>query len=212
MKIEELTEDNILFLQFEGKNQILELPLTLVRSSKNGIITDPVEFSGKIITFNNNEMACKYNLICALPNSKPVIWTDILIEDINIKRKKYLLIRVSGEGALHNRRSTYRLPLDCLGDLQNYGKVIIHDISYNGISFYLSDDRKCNIDQAINLSFIMDDEKYVIQGRIVRETYDSERRRNLYGCRINPSVSIDQFIQEQQRNRIRGKRKRDLPR
>ena len=208
MRIEELTDQNILFLQFEGKNQLFELPITLIQSAKGGLLIEPIEYMGRVITFEDNEMACRYNLICTIPNDKPLIWTNVSVSDVIIKKKKYVLIKVSGEGAIHNRRSTYRLPLELLGELQGYGKVLINDISYNGVSFYLNETKLCNIDQAISLSFKIDDESYVIQGRIVRQSSDKDNQRNLYGCRINPSINIDRLIQEEQMKHIRGRKKK----
>ena len=46
-----------------------------------------------------------------------------IVKDIMLKEKKYVGIRVSGEGLIHNRRSTYRLPLDINGSLRNFGKI-----------------------------------------------------------------------------------------
>lgn len=124
-----------------------------------------------------------------------------------LKEKKYVGIRVSGEGLIHNRRSTYRLPLDINGSLRNFGKIIVHDISYNGISFYLPNDKLCSTGQDIVLMFKMYDIEYIVKGKIVRITQDPENRRVLYGCSTIPSPSIDNLIQEEQRNRIRKRRR-----
>lgn len=207
MRIEEIDENANLLLHIEAAGGELELPVILYKKVRKGIIIHPVKKDNVAISFESLK-ECKLSLIMEVKDSKPILWRNIQIGNIKSNGELYTAILAMDEGAVYNRRGAFRLELDINGNLTGYGKVLIHDISSGGISFYLPNGQECHVGQEINLHFDTKASSYNISGEVVRMADDAEKGRVMYGCKTKHYPAVDAFISEEHRKRVWGNRKR----
>lgn len=207
MRIEEIDENASLLLHIEATGGELEVPLKLYKKVKNGLIVYPIKKDNVIISFESLK-ECKLSLIMEVKDSKPFLWRNIQIENIKSKGEVFTAILVTDDGVSFNRRRAFRLDIDINGNLNGYGKILVHDISSGGISFYLPAGKTCSVGQQIELHFDAKSIGYNISGEVVRLANDAENGRTMYGCRTKNYPAVDAFISEEQRNRVRGNRKK----
>lgn len=199
-----ITKDNDISIQIVSKEKTIELPVSIIKVSRHGLLANLIFYNQKAVSFDNNDNI-KYNLICSVDNEgKPYIWKNISVSNTKINNKQYILLKTYGKGTPYNRRAAYRLPLDIKCKLLGVGDAILHDISNCGVSFYLPKDNIFS-NKEIALNFENRYEQYAIKAQVVRKEEDSNNNRILYGCKMNPSPMIDNLLTEEQRYRIKRK-------
>lgn len=201
MKLNQLTNDSILQLEFEAGQEKLYLDVQIAQVSKGGLVLYPVIIEGKALSFKNNTNVI--NLICLHKEGKPLLWKNVSVSNAVINGRNFVLVRSIGDGVEYNRRNNYRLPLDIRGNIVGYGDIVIHDISNNGIAFLIDKDAKrFNVGQEVALNFSARNVNYTLKANVARIV--EQENRVLYGCSMMSTPIIDQFISEEQRIRIKG--------
>lgn len=201
MKLNQLTNDSILQLEFEAGQEKLYLDVQIAQVSKGGLVLYPVIIEGKALSFKNNTNVI--NLICLHKEGKPLLWKNVSVSNAVINGRNFVLVRSIGDGVEYNRRNNYRLPLDIRGNIVGYGDIVIHDISNNGIAFLIDKDAKrFNVGQEVALNFSARNVNYTLKANVARIV--EQENRILYGCSMMSTPIIDQFISEEQRIRIKG--------
>lgn len=201
MKLNELSNDSSIQLEFEAGNEKLYLDVQIAQVSKSGLVLYPVIIEGKALSFKNNDNII--NLIYMQREGKPLLWKNVAVSNAIINGRNFVLVRSMADGADYNRRHNYRLPLDIRGNISGYGDIIIHDISNNGIAFYIDKDAKrFTHGQDVALNFSARNVNYTIKVKVARIVEGDTRV--LYGCSMTSTPAIDQFISEEQRIRIKG--------
>lgn len=201
MKLNQLTNDSILQLEFEAGQEKLYLDVQIAQVSKGGLVLYPVIIEGKALSFKNNTNVI--NLICLHKEGKPLLWKNVSVSNAVINGRNFVLVRSIGDGVEYNRRNNYRLPLDIRGNIVGYGDIVIHDISNNGIAFLIDKDAKrFNVGQEVALNFSARNVNYTLKANVARIV--EQENRILYGCSMMSTPVIDQFISEEQRIRIKG--------
>lgn len=201
MKLNQLTNDSILQLEFEAGQEKLYLDVQIAQVSKGGLVLYPVIIEGKALSFKNNTNVI--NLICLHKEGKPLLWKNVSVSNAVINGRNFVLVRSIGDGVEYNRRNNYRLPLDIRGNIVGYGDIVIHDISNNGIAFLIDKDAKrFNVGQEVALNFSARNVNYTLKANVARIV--EQENRVLYGCSMMSTPVIDQFISEEQRIRIKG--------
>ena len=199
-----ITKDNDISIQIVSKEKTIELPVSIIKVSRHGILANLIFYNQKAVSFDNNDNI-KYNLICSVDNErKPYIWKNISVSNAKINNKQYILLKTYGKGIPYNRRDAYRLTLDIKCKILGVGDAILHDISNCGVSFYLPKDNIFS-NKEITLNFEHRYEQYAIKAQVVRKKEGSNNNRILYGCKMNPSPMIDSLLTEEQRYRIKRK-------
>ena len=201
MKLNQLTSDSTLQLEFEAGQEKLYLDVQIAQVSKSGLVLYPVIIEGKALSFKNNDNII--NLVYLQKEGKPLIWKNVAVSNAVINGLNFVLVRSISDGIDYNRRNNYRLPLDIKGNIAGYGDVLIRDISNNGLAFVISKDApRCTIGQTVKISFSARNINYTISVTVARIV--EEEKRVLYGCTMTSTPVIDQFISEEQRIRIKG--------
>ena len=201
MKLNQLTSDSTIQLEFEAGTEKLYLDVQIAQVSKSGLVLYPVIIEGKALSFKNNENII--NLVYLQKEGKPLIWKNVAVSNAVINGRNFVLVRSISDGAEYNRRNNYRLPLDIRGNIVGYGDIIIKDISNNGIGFAIDKDAKrFTIGQQVNLGFSARNVNYTMSVTVARIV--EQETKILYGCSMMSTPAIDQFISEEQRIRIKG--------
>lgn len=201
MKLNQLTNDSTIQLEFEAGSEKLYLDVQIAQVSKSGLVLHPVIIEGKALSFKNNENIV--NLVYLQKEGKPLIWKNVAISNAVINGRNFVLVRSLNDGAEYNRRNNYRLPLDIRGNITGYGDIIIKDISNNGIAFAIDRDAKrFTVGQQVNLCFSARNANYTMCVTVARVV--EQETKVLYGCQMSSTPAIDQFISEEQRIRIKG--------
>lgn len=200
MKLNELSAESAIQLEFKVGKEKLYLDANIAQVARSGLVLYPVMYEGKAVSYKNNQNAV--NLVLKQNEGKPLIWKNVAVSNAAMNGKQYVLVRSLDEGQEYNRRRTYRLPLDIKGSILGIGDVIVHDISNSGIAFYLEKGKKCDIGQTVSIGFSARNKNYVVSATIARIV--EEENRYLYGCTMMSNPVIDTFINEEQRFRIKG--------
>ena len=201
MKLNQLTSDSTLQLEFEAGQEKLYLDVQIAQVAKSGLVLYPVIIEGKALSFKNNDNII--NLVYLQKEGKPLIWKNVSVSNAVINGRNFVLVRSVSDGIDYNRRNNYRLPLDIKGNIAGFGDVIIRDISNNGLAFVISKDApRCTIGQTVKIGFTARNINYVISVTVARIV--EEDTKVLYGCTMTSTPVIDQFISEEQRIRIKG--------
>ena len=140
-----------------------------------------------------------------MDNAKPIVWRNVAYGMVPVKGRQCIVLSTKSNGVQYNRRLNFRLPMDVQGNI-NGQKIIVHDLSSTGISFYVRRDNPKKIGTEFTMKFIANYDELAVQGKIVREFIDEDRI--LYGCSIKPSAIIDTFLAEEQRRRLMKNRGR----
>ena len=201
MKLNQLTNDSTIQLEFEAGQDKLYLDVQIAQVAKSGLVLYPVIIEGKALSFKNNENII--NLVYLQKEGKPLLWKNVAVSNAVINGRNFVLVRSVGDGVEYNRRNNYRLPLDIRGNIPGYGDILIRDISNNGIAFAIDKDAKrFTIGQEVALNFGARNVNYTLKANIARIV--EQENRVLYGCSMMSTPIIDQFICEEQRIRIKG--------
>lgn len=201
MKLNQLTNESTVQLEFEAGQEKLYLDVQIAQVSKSGLVLYPVIIEGKALSFKNNQNII--NLIYLQKEGKPLLWKNVAVSNAIINGRNFVLVRSIGDGVDYNRRHNYRLPLDIRGNITGCGDIIIHDISNNGIAFLTEKDAKrFTIGQDVSINFSARNVNYTLKATVARTV--EQETRILYGCSMMSTPAIDQFISEEQRIRIKG--------
>lgn len=201
MKLNQLTSDSTIQLEFEAGTEKLYLDVQIAQVSKSGLVLYPVIIEGKALSFKNNENII--NLVYLQKEGKPLIWKNVAVSNAVINGRNFVLVRSISDGAEYNRRNNYRLPLDIRGNITGYGDIIIKDISNNGLAFVIDKDAKrFTVGQQVNIGFGARNVNYTMCVTVARVV--EQDTKVLYGCYMSSTPAIDQFISEEQRIRIKG--------
>lgn len=200
MKLNELTQDSKIQLEFSGGKDSVYLEARIAQVSQSGLVLYPVMYEGKTVSFKGNHDSV--SLIWLQENGKPLVWKKIAIDNAIINKMPFVLVRALEDSTEYNRRTTFRLPLDVRGGIVGYGEVIVHDISSGGIGFYTDGSRPIEVGQQVNIGFSVRGDNYAVKATVVRIV--EQERRTLYGCTMYSSPAIDTLIIEEQRLRIKG--------
>lgn len=200
MKLNELTNDSQLQLEFTTGSEKLYIDVQIAQVSRSGLVLYPVLYDGKTLSFKDNHNIV--NIVLLQSNGKPLIWKNVTVSNAVVNGNPYVLVRSLDDSMEYNRRRNYRLDLDMQGNILGVGEVIIHDISNGGISFYLDKHRSCQVGQTVNIGFSSRGDNYTVKATIRRIVEEEERC--LYGCTMSSTPMIDAFIIAEQRYRIKG--------
>lgn len=201
MKLNQLSSDSSIQLEFEAGSEKLYLDVQIAQVSKSGLVLHPVIIEGKALSFKNN--ANVINLIYLQKEGKPLLWKNVSVSNAIINGRNFVLVRSVSDSVEYNRRHNYRLPLDIRGNIVGYGDIVIHDISNNGVAFLIDKDvRRLSIGQEVVLNFSARNVNYTMKATVAR--FVEQETRILYGCSMMSTPAIDQFISEEQRIRIKG--------
>ena len=201
MKLNQLTNDSTIQLEFEAGHDKLYLDVQIAQVSKSGLVLYPVIIEGKALSFKNNDNVI--NLVYLQKEGKPLLWKNVIVSNAIINGRNFVLVRSMGDGVEYNRRNNYRLPLDIRGNIAGYGDIIIKDISNNGVGFVIDKDaNRFTIGQQVVLNFSARNINYSMKVTVARIV--EQETRMLYGCYMTSTPAIDQFISEEQRIRIKG--------
>jgi len=172
---------------------------SIYKISKNVIVLKPIIIENKVLHIQCDE-GLVIDFIYQCENEKPLIWKHVAYGVVSIEGQPCLAIKDTKEGVGFNRRDNFRLAMDVPGVLNINEKVLVHDISSTGISFYTQKKNKKQVGSAVDIVFVGGYEDVHVSGQIVREVELEER--NLYGCTIKPSMIIERFLSEEQRRRL----------
>lgn len=198
MKINEIPKDGSVSLKLQKDNQISMLSVEIYVAKENVIVLKPIIIDGKVLNLSNSDF--RLELIYERGNEKPLIWRNISFGTIKIDNYPCVVLQDTTEGVVYNRRGTFRLELDVQGVLNGNEKIIVHDISTTGISFYTEKDNRKTIGSPVKIKFMGGFEEIYVSGEIIREVEGEER--NMYGCMIKANLMVDKFMTEEQRRRV----------
>lgn len=203
MKITQIPEAGSLALRLHIGTHTSEIQVQIYKIMENMIVLNPIVINNKILNLGDTDV--RMELIYERENEKPIMWRNISYGTVKLENRPYLVLASNSEGAVFNRRNNYRLPLDVKGILNGKDKIIVHDISSTGISFYTPSENKKKVGSPVAIKFTGCYEDIHVSGEIVREI--EEEDRNMYGCKIKSSQQIDKFMSEEQRRRVIRSRK-----
>lgn len=198
MRIDQIPIDGSVELVVKKNDRSSTIPAQVLRSKPNMIILKPIMVDGKVLTINDQDMII--DLMYSVENARPFLWRGVSYAMVKINNQSHVVLADKSEGVSLNRRNTFRLDLDIQGILNDGERVVVHDISSTGISFYTKKEDRKVIGDAFKLKFIGGYEEIHVKGVIVREIV--EETRNMYGCTITPNPVIDTFMSDEQRRRV----------
>lgn len=200
MKLNQLEPNSKIQLEISSGKERVYVDANIAQVSRSGLVLYPVVYDGRTVSFKGNQEMV--SLIWLQEDGKPLIWKRVAIDHAVINKMPFVLVRSLDDGMQYNRRTTFRLPLDVKGGIIGYGEVIVHDISNGGIGFYMDSSKEVKIGQQVHIGFSVRGDNYSVTATVVRIV--PEERRTLYGCTMGSSPTIDTFIIEEQRLRIKG--------
>ena len=198
MYIDELILDSNICIDLIKDGYKTELETKVIGVYKNKIEIEQIYVDNKKVAFDSSNIY--YNLWFYRENDKPILWTNVLIKNFKVKDKERLIVYSEKDGKPTNRRLSYRLDLDIKGTI-NKKDVIIHDISTTGLSFYDSLDNIHPIGENIIISIPYMYDILTLRGKTIR--VESRGTRILYGCTIQDSKDLQEFLLAEQRKRLR---------
>lgn len=203
MKIFEIPQDGLLSLKIQKEHRTKVVSVEIFKVTSKMLVLKPIIIDGKVL--NPQDSAMRVELIYERGDEKPLIWKNLSYGVIKLENKPYMVLADKTDGVEYNRRTTYRMDMDVQGTLNSNERVIVHDISSTGISFYTSKDNRKLVGSPIRLKFMGGYEEIRVTGKIVREVVGEDR--NMYGCTIQSSMEVDKFLSEEQRRRVMRRRR-----
>ena len=199
MKISDIPESARISLEIMKGDESDIISVNLQKVAENVLVLQPVEIDDKVLVLKDKDL--KIDVYYEIDDSKPIVWRSVAYGMVAVKGRQCIVLSTKSNGVQFNRRLNFRLPLDVQGTL-NGQKIIVHDLSSTGISFYLRKENRKTIGTEIAVKFIANYDEYAVQGKIVREMFVEDEERYLYGCSIKPNTIIDTFLAEEQRRRL----------
>ncbi|MBE5926580.1 MAG: PilZ domain-containing protein [Lachnospiraceae bacterium] len=202
MFFHDLVEGSPIILKLQRQKQSITVDTRVYKVQSDTIVVEPIVYDGKYVNVADDELTIS---VIHETEEKPIIWKNVVFKILRIQNLPYIALACRNPGVVFNRRISFRLNLDVQGVLNRSEKVIVHDISSTGISFYTNKDTRKMVGTPVTLKFLGGYEDVYVSGEIVRE--EEKDDKYLYGCTIRASVDIDRFISEEQRRRaMKGKR------
>ena len=205
---------NISVLQDEGT---VTLEVTASGNSKE-FICDIIGVEGnsllvKLLTVNNKILNFSSELLqisaCGVSKGKPIKWRKVKVDMTTYQYRKVHRITNLTQGVVVNRRNSFRLTIDepCYA---NIGAATVDgylkDISSEGFCFVVdSSEPLANSNVRISFKDSLLGIKLNLQGNVVRKVQDEENEKTIYGCFMEPSRDIDDYITQRQRRLMRRK-------
>lgn len=206
MFIYELEENASIEIEIRDNENEIIVPSKVLKNINNAILLENIKIDDKVVVFNSNDI--EVNLIYQLDNEKPIVWSNVVMKNINTESVKGILAYSPNQGIKKNRRNTYRIPLGVNGRVRGE-KVIIHDISVSGISFRCKGVVSFDIGNELKIAFEANYETYTVNATIVRRAVE-ENGTILYGCKMDANINIDKLISIEQRKNMGISRTRKL--
>lgn len=203
MNISEIPLEAKVSLEVEKGDESNVISVNIQKVAENVLVLLPVEIDGKVLVLRDKDL--KIDVYYEVDNSKPIVWRNVAYGMVAVKGRQCIVLSTKSNGVQYNRRLNFRLSLDVQGTLKGQ-KIIVHDLSSTGISFYVRKENRKTIGTEVNIKFVANYDEMAVQGQIVREMEEEERY--LYGCSIKPNTVIDTFLAEEQRRRLMKSRGR----
>ena len=202
MFFHDLQEGSPIILRLQRQKQSITVETRVYKVQSDTIVVEPIIYDDKYVNVADDELTIS---VIHETEDKPIIWKNVVFKIIRIQNLPYIALACRTAGVIFNRRISFRLNLDVQGVLNRGEKVIVHDISSTGISFFTNKEFRKIVGTPVNIKFLGGYEDVYVSGEIVRE--EEKDGKYLYGCTIRASVDIDKFISEEQRRRaMKGKR------
>lgn len=205
MLLMEIKPETKVIFELDMNGQNFEFPSVVIGTEKNGILTEPIRVSGKILSFENSTV--KVNLIMNRDGMPPIVWKGVGITVISTKGgSKYKLI-AGGEGVQVNRRESFRLFIGMRGVVQIGAnkkaiEIIVKDVSDTGFSFVSDEDYEDVQNKPVRLVFNDFNQSFSLIGLIVRKVVIDEKKI-IYGCKLgSPNSRLTHYITEKQRQML----------
>lgn len=203
MFFHDLQEGSPIILRLQRQKQSITVETRVYKVQSDTIVVEPIIYDEKYVNVSDDELTIS---VIHETEEKPIIWKNVAFKTIRVQNLPYIALACRVPGVVFNRRISFRLNLDVQGVLNRGEKVIVHDISSTGISFYTNKDARKIVGTPVNIKFLGGYEDVYVSGEIVREEEKDERY--LYGCTIRSTMDIDKFISEEQRRRaMKGSRR-----
>ena len=197
MKIGEIPLDGTVLLKLHRLKQTTTLPVEIQKSMPMVVVLKPIMVGDKVLNVEDPDL--KMDFIYERGNEKPLVWKHISFGTVRVDNRPHVVLTDKSDGVEYNRRTTFRLDMDVQGILNGKEKVVVHDLSSTGISFFVPLDKQKQIGMPIHITFLGGYDEISVAGEIVREVVMEERL--MYGCTIKSNLKIDQFLSEEQRRR-----------
>lgn len=204
MKIYEIPMDGKISLKLNKDDKSTILPARIKKITDKVLVLYPFIIDGKELSFRD-EAGLVIDLMYEDNKDKPFYWRNVAHKMASVGGQNCLILAEKKDAVHLNRRGDFRLDMDVKGVLNRNENVIVHDISYSGVSFYTNMDNRKNVGDSITLKFVANYEDLVVNGKIVREV--EADMRYLYGCTIEKSIQVDAFLIEEQRRRLQKTKK-----
>lgn len=199
MKINEIPINSAITLEISKDKTSVEVSSEVAQVVSNGIVLQPITVDGRTLNLEGNDF--KVSLIYGREGQKPLLWRNITYKTLRQGNTPIVVLLDNREGTEYNRRSAFRLDMDVAGVTSTGDKVIIHDISKTGISFYTAIDNAKEIGSTLSIRFMGGYEELVVTCKIVRKQECEERM--LHGCSFSSNLKVEKFVAEEQMRRAR---------
>lgn len=197
MHLDDLERGQGVVLEITKGDEHSEVDGYVMMVKRNVLVLEPIIIEEKVLVLNDAEI--HVNLVVSIDENKPQLWKNVAFGMTNINNHQCIVVKSDGESVTYNRRASYRLSMDNQGYLRNE-KIIIHDISVTGLSFYVKKEFRKTIGSEVDIKFTANYEDIHVRGKIIREIEDGDRY--LYGCTIHANPAVDSFIASEQRKRV----------
>lgn len=159
----------------------------------------------------------------AVVKESPYKWPNVKVARLQLPEEGWVHVIFTNEDVRSfNRRSEFRVPLDCratvkLGGTTSFKDAILKDISPHGFGFVIDSEQAIEVGDKVELQFRESETVsksgdsisilYSTNGTVVR-VVKMDEKRNLIGCRVGYMNSdISRFIINKQAKRVKGLKK-----
>lgn len=198
IKLSELEVESVITLQISNGSGTIPLKAAIKRIVKEDIAIISLDYDGNSrLVFDNVKINVEYNQ----DDDVPIIWRNVKV----VSYKSDYILQVFSEGAKHNRRGCFRVPVATMARLSMVGKgveqVMIRDISLSGFS--ITDRKKeLNLSTGDELAVFFEDRGHILDlaGRVVR--IEEHEDMIIYGLEIcNLCKDLSSYISIRQRQK-----------
>ena len=138
-------------------------------------------------------------------------WDDVQVKLVRYDGEIYHMVRIAGDGKVHNRREAYRQYIG--EDMPIYINtasgtsaidVLVKDISETGVGFITKEELE--IDRTFRLKIRENQYMLTLSGIIIRKEELSNLNSNLYGCKfIEKDNALVKYIARKQGEQLKNK-------
>lgn len=195
MKLVELLQNQEIIIQLVWREQKIELYSKVIEKDDSSIYVTPYIHNGSELELNivsDNSVAC--NIFADDPTTEQRIsWKGLSLTTVNRNNKTVYCLKsrsYNAESNLEDRRLHERVEIGVAGQLldgeSEEVNITIHDISDNGISFYVQGDYEPKSQQlSISFTDTIDERIFDIQAVCTVSRIKKEEGRMLVGCRVS---------------------------